>query len=146
MPVSVMPRMVPRKKRLVRRPRRVNRLPSEILSPNISRYSGSAPAVRTKSRPPAPSAREQRVQELAGEEAAVGIGGGIAELVQRELVQLRQEAEHDGHQADQRRRAASGTSWRRTRITITITMPTTSTSVTAVSMVAATSFLERSRW
>ena len=38
-----------------------------------------------------------------------------------------------------------GTSWRRTRSTITITMPTTSISITAVSTAEATSFLERSR-
>ena len=44
---------------------------------------------------------EQRVEELAREEAAVGIRGGIAELVEREFIQLRQEAEHDGDEADQ---------------------------------------------
>ncbi len=44
---------------------------------------------------------KQRVEELAREEAAVGIRGGIAEFVEREFVQLGQEAEHDGHQADE---------------------------------------------
>ena len=46
--------------------------------------------------------REQRVEKLAREKTAVGIGGRIAELVQRKFVQLRQETEHDGDQADHR--------------------------------------------
>jgi hypothetical protein len=56
MPVSVIPRMVPRKNRLVRRPRIVARLPSEICPGNVSRYSGSAPAARMNRKPPAPRA------------------------------------------------------------------------------------------